>query len=157
MNIRTDEEAPRRGRPPKVERQDAEQERRRKRGGVQNKRIGYNLSQLDVNNYKYRVINDDPGRMYALTKEDDYAVVHQDGSDITDQSEMGSAVCWEVGKHPNGSPKMAYLCRKKIEWYKADQEEKTREIERQIAEMRRGNDRNGASQSDYVPSTGIRI
>jgi hypothetical protein len=74
-----------------------------------------------------------------------------------DPANIGSRVSQVVGTHPNGSDKHAYLCRKPKAYYKEDQAAKARELDDQLTQMRKGNDRSGASQSDYVPSTGIRI
>lgn len=155
MNTRMDEEtAPKRGRPA---RQQEEQRRRKNRGGVTGQRLGVNASMLDFKNYVYRWINDRPARMFAKTKEDDWDIVHQEGGEVKAESDLGSAVSFVVGTNPDGSPMRAYLCRKRRAWYDADQEEKKRELEEQLAEMRRGNDRHGGNQADYVPNAGIRI
>lgn len=151
MNTRTDEG---RARAP---RRQAETRRRKDRGDVTGQRMAVNTSLLDFGNYAYRWLNDKPARMFAMTKEDDWDIVHQDGGEVKAESDLGSAVSYVVGTHPDGSPLRAYLCRKRKEWYDADQEEKTRELEAQLAELRRGNDRSGQPQSDYVPTSGIRL
>lgn len=152
MNTRTDE---RRG--PGRPRKEQEQRRRKSRDSVVGQRLGVNESSLDFSRYAYRWINDKPARLFAKTKEDDWDVVHQDGSEVKEESDLGSAVSQVVGTNPDGSPMRAYLCRKRRDWYEADQEEKTRELQQQLSELRRGNDRSGASQSDYVPHEGIRV
>jgi hypothetical protein len=85
---------------------------------------------LDVRNkdpnYEYRWFNDvgdrineavESGREYVL-KED----VVLDAS--MEKPGLGSCVSKCVGKHPDGSPKMAYLLRIRKEWYDEDQIEK---------------------------------
>lgn len=153
MNTRTHEEKRGPGRP----RKEQEQRRRKDRGGVVGQRLGVNESSLDLGRFAYRWINDKPARLYAKTKEDDWDIVHQDGSEIKEESDLGSAVTQVVGTHPDGSPMLAYLCRKKLSWYEEDQEEKKRQLATQLSELRRGNDRSGASQGDYVPNEGIRV
>lgn len=142
-----------RGRP----RKDQEQRRRKSRDGVVGQRLGVVESSLNFKQYAYRWINDAPARMYSKTQEDDWNIVHQNGTEIKDDSDLGSAVSHVVGTHPDGSPMRAYLCRKRKDWYDADQDEKKRELDNQLAELRRGNARDGASQSDYVPAEGIRL
>lgn len=133
------------------------QERRKQRDSVIGQRLAVSIPPEDLKVYKYRIINDKPARIFAKTKQDDWDIVHQEGGEIRDESDMGSAVSFVVGTHPDGSAMRAYLCRKRKDWWEADQEEKTREIEKQLAELRRGNDADGAPIGDYTPRTKIRI
>lgn len=153
MNTRADE--PKRG--PGRPRKEETQQRRKQRGGVIGRRLGVNESLLDFDHFAYRWINDDPARIFSKTKEDDWDLVHQDGSEIKGESDEGSAISQVVGTKPDGSPLRAYLCRKPKPYYEEDQAEKQRELDEQLAQMRRGNARDGSSQSDYVPHGGISI
>ncbi len=148
MNTRTDERKPRK---------ETARRRRKDRGGIVGQRLGVAESNLDFNAFSYRWINDAPARMIAKTKEDDWDVVHQNGKEIADASDLGSAVSQVVGTHADGSPMRAYLCRKPKDWYDEDQSAKVKMLDSQLAELRRGNTRDGSSQSDYVPNEGIRI
>lgn len=158
MNIQQPEtdmttEPKRRGRPP---RQEVEQTRRKKRGGVIGQRLGVAMSQLDLNKYKYRWINDDPRRLFDKTKEDDWDIVHQSGGIVKDDADdMGSAVSVVVGVAPDGSALRAYLCRKPIDYYREDQRMKSEELDKQLADLKRGYGRGGAALGDYVPNEGI--
>lgn len=144
--------------PGRPKRQEQERRRRKDRGGIIGQRLGVNESLLDFDNFAYRWINDDPARIMAKTKEDDWDIVRQDGTDIIkDEAETDAAIFQIVGTNADGSPKRAYLCRKPRAWYKEDQADKVKELERQLAEMRRGNAADGSAQSDYVPNEGIRI
>lgn len=155
MNI-SQHEQPKRGRPRKEE----TAERRRKRGGgyLHGRRLGTNPEYIDHTRYAYRWINDEPGRLVAMTQHDDWDIVtNQGGAVKEDASDLGDAVSLVVGTLPDGSPKRAYLCRKPKKFYEEDQAEKQAELDAQLEQLRRGNDRGGASQSDYVPKGGISL
>lgn len=152
-HTRTDDEPRGRGRPRKEE----TQRRRKKRDGVTGQRLGVNNSKLDFDNFAYRWINDKPARIFSKTKEDDWDIVCQDGGEIKDDAETGSAIFHVTGTHPDGSPQKTYLCRKPIAYYKADRDEKMAELNRQLSEMRRGNDVTGEALADYVPHSGIQL
>jgi hypothetical protein len=70
---------------------------------------------------------------------------------------MGNVVSQIVGTKPDGSVLKAYLCRKPKKWWIEDQAEKQLALDEQLAQLRRGNDRSGSAQSDYIPTTGIKI
>lgn len=134
-----------------------EQERRRRKDGIQAEgRLGLNPDLLDLDRFAYRWINDQPGRLISKTKHDDWDMVPDTG-EKEDNTDLGSKVSIVVGTMPDGSPKRAYLCRKPKTFYHEDKAEEQAALDRQLAEMRRGNDRFGNSQSDYVPSSGINI
>lgn len=150
------------GRPRKEEvtRQDEVKRRRQKRTGqgyLYGKRMGCNPELLDHNRFRYRWINDEQGaRLLQKTQHDDWDIVPNSGGEMKeDASDLGDAVSIVVGTHPDGSPKRAYLCRKPKQWYEEDQAEKQAELDEQLEQLRRGNDRAGANQSDYVPHSGI--
>lgn len=134
------------------------QTRRKQRDGgeLEGRRLGVARSKLDFVNFAYRWVNDNPARLYAKTQEDDWDIVSNDGVKI-DGADLGNAVSQVVGTKPDGSPLLAYLCRKPRKYFDEDQADKAAELDKQLAELRRGNDRSGAAQSDYVPSSGIRM
>jgi hypothetical protein len=129
-------------------------ERRRKNTGVTGQRLGVVESMLDREKYAYRWLNDNPGRLMNKTKEDDWDIVFNDGVK-EDSTDLGNAVRQVVGTHKDGSPLYAYLCRKPKTYFDEDQSSKHRDLDRQLEEMRRGNDRDGNQQTDYIPRTGI--
>lgn len=145
----------RRGRPP---RQEAHSERRKKRGGIHGARLGVSYDLLDFNQYAYRWINDTPGgaRIYEKTKNDDWDIVTQDGGILKNDADDG-AVSVIVGSNPDGSPLKAFLCRKLKKWYDEDQAAKSAGLDEQLDQLRRGMSRDGQSQSDYVPRSGITV
>lgn len=158
MNTTTHE--PKAGRPRKEEDRE-ERTRRRKRaddGDVVGQRLGVRKSALDLEQFAYRWINDNPARIQAMTEEDDWDLVPNDGDEVKkDAAATGNAVSQVVGLHPDGSPKLAYLCRKPKTFFEEDQKERQAQLDKQLAELRRGADRSGNLQSDYIPSTGIAV
>lgn len=138
-------------------RKDSHPKRRRKTGpNIYGKRLPVDLSQCDFDNFKYRWINDDEVRLYAMTKQDDWNICAKDGTEI-DGSDLGNAKSQIVGVKADGSAKRAFLCRKPKTFYEEDQIEKQTELDKQLEQLRRGNARDGSSQGDYVPSGGISI
>ncbi len=140
------------GRPPK-------ERRRRRAASVQTgQRLAVNESMLDKSRFAYRWINDSPARIMMMTKEDDWDIVTNEGGVVKDDStDLGNAVSVVVGANPDGSPLRAYLCRKPKTYWDEDQAAKGAGLDEQLAQLRRGLDRSGASQSDYVPNSGIRL
>jgi len=154
MNTTQHEEKRSAGRPRK------EQRRRKQRDGgdVVGKRLAVNKSQLDFDRFVYRWINDDPARIYGKTKEDDWDIVKNNGGIVKDDSaDIGDAVSQVVGSKPDGSPKVAYLCRKPVQFYDDDQWLKQADLDEQLSQLRRGMSRDGGANSDYVPSSGISL
>lgn len=144
------------GRPRKEETR--ERRKNRSAGGyLHGRRMGVNPDLLDHSRFAYRWINDEMGdRLVRLTKHDDWDIMSNSGGEMKeDATDLGDAVSIIVGTHPDGSPKRAYLCRKPREWYEEDQTAKQAELDEQLNQLRRGNARDGASQSDYVPHSGI--
>lgn len=156
MNTAMDDGRTRAPRKPGRPRNDDAGERRRKRHSVTGQRLAAAISKEDLAQYQYRWINDAPARIFRMTKEDDWEIVHQSGGTVKADSAMGSAVSYPVGQNPDGSPLLAYLCRKKKEWYEADRDEKMAELDRQLEQMRQGYAEDGTAH-DYVPSVGIKL
>lgn len=136
-------------------------ERRRKRdltattGG---KNLGINPDVVDMENYVYRFVNDSPARIHAMTKQDDWDIVTNDGGKVKpDATDLGDAVSVVVGANKDGSPLRAYLCRKPRKWYDEDQKQKQTELDAQLQQLRRGRSARGEVQGDYIPATGITI
>lgn len=138
---------------------------RRRKGalGGAKRRLAVNEAQLDRSNYDYRFINDDPGRVYSLTQEDDWEIV-PDPSRTTkeDADGLGAGISKVVGKDDHGRPVSAFLVRKPKHFADADKQAKQDQIDRQMAQIRSGPSpeqggigaKPGAS---YVPSEGIKI
>ena len=136
------------------------QQRRRKSrdsGELTGRRLAVSKSSLDFTKFVYRWINDTSApRLHAMTKEDDWNVVMNEGVK-EDSADMGNAVSQIVGSKPDGSALVAYLCRKPRKFYDEDQKEKSIELDKQLEQLRRGNDRSGGAQADYIPSGGIKM
>jgi hypothetical protein len=129
--------------------------RRNAAAGVAGYRLGVAQSKLDFDNYSYRWINDAPARIHAKTVEDDWDIVMNEGGVKDDSADLGKAVSQIVGTAKDGSPVRAYLCRKPKDYFEQDQKAKSAELDRQLAELRRGNDARGQVQSDYVRDIAI--
>lgn len=142
----------------RIARQDEVRERRRQPGSgdVIGRRLAVRKSEMDFQNYRYRWINDHEARFMAKTKEDDWDLVMNAGVK-DDSADLGNAVSQIVGSKPDGSALRAYLCRKPKKWWEDDQAEKQAALDEQLNQLRRGNDRAGGSQSDYIPAAGIKI
>ena len=156
MNDTTEKRGP--GRPRNaVDETEAPKRRRREGGAVHGKRLGVSESRLDFTKYKYRWINDENDRMMAMTRHDDWDIVKEGDSVVkTDKADLGDAVSQVVGSNADGSKKLAYLCRKLKSYYEDDQKGKSAELDRQLKDMRAGNDRSGSKQdADYVVSSRI--
>jgi hypothetical protein len=151
-----DDEKPRRGRPPRVEVAAQRRKKRHASGELTGQRLGVLRSKLDFDVFKYRWINDSEARFHAMTQEDDWSLVPND--DVKDDSvDLGNAVSQIVGTKPDGSALRAYLCRKPRKWWEEDQADKQAELDEQLQQLLRGNDRHGSPQGDYTPNSGIRI
>lgn len=122
-------------------------------------RLGVNPELLDLENFAYRWVNDEKnGRMQMMTQLKGWEPVPNTESAMKDDStDLGDMVSAYVGREPNGEPKRAYLLRKPRTFFEDDQADKAAALDEQLNQLRRGNDRDGAAQSDYVPSTGISI
>lgn len=134
-----------------------EAERRRRKVDSQAAgRLGVDQSLLDFDLYKYRWINDEPGRMVNKTKSDDWDMVPNSG-EKEDSTDLGSMVSIVVGTLPDGSPKRAYLCRKLKTFFEEDRAAAQAALDEQLEQLRKGNTSQGEAQSDYVPHSGIRM
>lgn len=146
-------EAPRRGRPPKNDREDAQERRRRRDGGVIGRRLGVAEDNLNFSKFVYRFVNDDGIRLHQMTRLDDWEIVKNSGDVIENSADLGDAVSRIVGKKADGQPMHAYLCRKLRTYHEEDAARSQKDLDEQLSQLRRGNDRHGASQSDYVSPT----
>ena len=132
--------------------------RRRQHSNVVGRRLAVNESILDFDNFNYRYINDTPARMFAMTKQDDWDIVRNDGGVIKeDSTDLGDAVSVIVGAAVDGSGLRAYLCRKPRKFWAEDQKQKQEELDKQLSALRKGESAKGESQGDYVPNSGISI
>ena len=85
-------------------------------------RLGVDSSTKDPN-YEYRWINDDKGRLEALTQQDDWDFVenHAVALDERNLNQSDSRIRRVVDKTASGEPMYAYWCRKYKPWYDEDQ------------------------------------
>lgn len=138
-----------------------ERTRRRRRddlGMSRHRQLAVDTSKFDPA-YTYRIINDDPGRIHALTVQDDWDVVThaQLGDRDAKEKGVGSNVEFVVDRQ---SGKRAVLVRKPIEFYKEDKAKEQAAISAQMADIKRGKHQGTdalAGPNAYVPEGGINI
>lgn len=145
--------------PTKRQVEERAQRRRRDDMGVGRlRRLAVDTSKFDPR-YTYRIINDDPGRVHALTKQDDWDIVTnaEMGERDAKESGVGSAVEFVVDK---GSGRRGVLVKKLKEYYDADKSKEQAHIDQQTAALKRGEHRGPEALSGptaYVPEGGISI
>lgn len=118
------------GRPPRT--QDVQHERRRRASADhgQNLKLHVPENQKDPN-FEYRFIRNTPGRVYQLTKQDDYDIVT---SEQIASEGLGTAVERSASKTDGGT---MVLVRKPKEFYDADKAKAQARIDAQEETMRR--------------------
>lgn len=137
-----------------------EQRRRRDDMGTGRLRNLAVTGHLDPN-YEYRFVNDDPGRLYQLTQQDDWDVVN--GSDLEpDAKDKGGGTPVErvVDKRTG---KRAVLVRKRKDYYLADKAKEQASIDETEKSLKQGATPGGnglvaqEGAKAYVPPGGITI
>lgn len=149
---------------PNARAQETTQQRRRKRGSTVNSgtRLAVNEKLLDRENFQYRFINDDAGRIMHLTQNDDYELVRDPSKETKeDSTDLGSAISVVVGRDGNGNPQRAYLARKPREFYEEDQREKFADLDETMNGIRsglpQGQEAGELRSKGYTPTGGINI
>ena len=110
-------------------------------------------------NYVERIFNDMGSRLLDAETAG-YEFVYDGGTDEADEHKgardgIGSKVSFNVGPGPDGKPMKGYLMRTRKEWYKEDQSEKQKELDK-IDDAIRGGDI-GQAEGRYIPDSGIKI
>ncbi len=95
-------------------------------------------------NYVYRWINDEPGRLFQLTEQDDYDFVYDEGirsegSGAHKNTDGGTRISRIVGRSKTGEPLRAYLCRKLKEYYDEDNRKRQRQWRELTSQVEVGN------------------
>jgi len=141
------------------QREEKAQRRRREDMGVGRlRRISVDTSKFDPK-YTYRVINDDPGRVHALTKQDDWDIVTnaEMGERDSKESGVGSGVEFVVDK---SSGRRGVLVKKLKEYYDSDKAKEQAVVTESVAALKRGEHRGSEALNGptaYVPEGGISI
>lgn len=139
-----------------------ERARRRRRddlGMSRHRQLAVDTSKFDPA-YTYRIINDEPGRIHALTVQDDWDIVThaQMGTERdTKEKGVGSGVEFVVDRQAG---KRAVLVRKPLDYYKADKAKEQDAISAQMADIKRGKHQGPDALSGptaYVPEGAINI
>lgn len=138
-----------------------ERARRRRRddlGMTRHRQLAVDSSKFD-SRYTYRIVNDEPGRIHALTVNDDWDIVtHSALGERGDKEKgAGSNVEFVVDRQ---SGKRAVLVRKPLEYYKEDKAKEQAAISAQMQDIKRGKHTGPDALSGphaYVPQGGISI
>lgn len=118
---------------------------------------------LDHGNYKYRWVVDDPGRVQALTRDDDYDPVTYSDLGIAPtalDSNPGSTV-ERVADKSTGRKQV--LLRKRKDWYDHDKAKEQEPLDRTMQSLKRGIVPGSEGQQGvmgdgaYIPNGGIQI
>jgi hypothetical protein len=93
--------------------------------------------------YVYRWINDEPGRIFQLTEQDDYDFVYDErirseGKDAHKNTDGGTRISRIVGRSKTGEPLRAYLCRKLKDYYEEDQRKRHDHWQKVTAQVEMG-------------------
>ena len=115
------------------------------------KRLQFDESKLDRENYVYRVVNDTPGRIQTFTEHDDWDIVQdRSGSIKPDGTGDGAKVETIVGTGAGGAPTKAVLLRKPKAYHDEDMKAKMSRIDATETSLKAGNSPGGDNSSQYV-------
>lgn len=124
--------------PGRPRREDTERAARRRRAvleGYHPRRLALNEDGLEREAYEYRWVNDVPGRVDRLYREDWDVVSDRDGLLKDDSADAGAKVSVHAGVQENNSPMRAVLMRKPRELYQDDASAAQRRIDETEAAM----------------------
>lgn len=97
-------------------------ERRRRRpetlDGMQRLKLALPSEFRDDPNFTYRWVNDDGSRIHDLTVEDDWDICTRAAHEGAEEDRVSRI----VGKKENGQPLVAYLARKRLDWFEQDKQ-----------------------------------
>lgn len=137
-----------------------ERARRRRRddlGMSRHRQLAVDTSKFDPK-YTYRIINDDPGRIHALTVQDDWDIVTRAQLGERDAKEKGVGSSVEFAVDRTG--KRGVLVRKPLDFYQEDKAKEQASINDRMKDIRRGKHEGPDALSGanaYVPEGGISI
>ena len=107
----------------------------------------FQLKAPPIPGYRTRWINDTKNRIYQFTVEDDWDFVLRSeiptpkglvgDPSTTPEQDLGAKVAKIVG-YEGGNPIHAYLCKKRLEYWKADQLEKKQKQDEVMSELKKG-------------------
>jgi len=138
--------------------------RRHERGAVVSTglRMAVNDAALDKKNYVHRFVNDDPGRIQAMTEGGEWDKVEDPNKVIkSDSTGEGTSVSVVVGTNAGGAPKRAVLLRKPKWIHDEDRKAKMADLDKTMSAIKRGKPTTAAAEitgdTGYVPDGGIDI
>lgn len=126
--------------------------------GGRRRRMMVSEALLDRENYVYRFVNDEPGRLHDLTVNDDWDVVaDRAGTMKADGAGTGAEVAVQVGRGTDGRAVKAILLRKPKALHAEDEKAKQRLIDEQELSIKSGATPGTDRDKAYVPQGGIRL
>lgn len=139
-------------RPDRVEEVKEQRRRRADSGASAGLKLHVPADMKDEANFAYRWVNDRPGRVHQMTKEDDWDVVSTERSDQLTAASEGSVMNRAVDKTTG---EKAVLVRKPRNYFEADRLEKQKPIDEIEKALRRGSAPSSEGLSgpeSYVPN-----
>jgi hypothetical protein len=93
--------------------------------------------------YTYRWINDEPGKIFQATEQDDWDFVYDErirteGDGAQKNTGEGTRISRVVGRSKTGEPLRAYLCRKLQEYFDEDNRKRHRKWQELTAQVEQG-------------------
>ena len=138
-------------RPPRAEQVISERRRRADSGTAAGLKLHVPADMKDEDKFAYRWVNDRPGRVHQMTKQDDWDVVSTDRPDQLTSDSEGSVMKRAVDK---ATGENAVLLRKPKAYFEADRLEKQKPVDAIEKALRQGPapSSEGISGSEaYVP------
>ncbi len=139
-------------RPTRVEEVKTERRRRADTGATAGLKLHVPSDLKDEANFAYRWVNDRPGRLHQMTKDDDWDVVSTERSDQLTAASEGSVMNRAVDKTTG---EKAVLLKKPLKYFEADRLEKQKPIDEIEKALRRGSAPGSEGLSgpeSYVPN-----
>lgn len=157
----TEKQKPQRGRPPKSE--TVRKERRNRSGnlGGINSKLALPDELKNDKTHRYRWFNDVDGRIQDQVNYNEWDLVRQgDFASIDKLADKGSAISKRVGTAQDGSPLLAYLMKKPMQFSEEDRAQAQTAIDEKMNQIRkgaRGTESEELHSHGYTPQEGIRL
>lgn len=123
------------GRPPRAEQVQGERRRRADSATAAGLKLHVPADMKDEANFEYRWVNDRPGRVHQMTKQDDWDVVSTDRPDQLTSAAEGSVMRRAVDKATGDN---AVLLKKPRQYFDADRLEKQKPVDAMEKALRHG-------------------
>ncbi len=138
--------------------------RRHERGATVHTGMKLTVDETKLNrkDYVHRFVNDEPGRIQAMTQGGEWDVVEDPGRTIkSDSIGEGTSVSVNVGVGAGGAPKRAVLLRKPKWIHDEDKKAKMADLDKTMSAIKQGKPKSAdpevTGDLGYVPEGGISI